>query len=276
MKELVNPEIEFAKEIPHFFSKGTYTEVEGTKEEYECGLVKRLIAKEEDCCDIEWYRWPQSDASLEECIKIDVDGYNVGAPNPMIAKINYFNKVGDSDYILVAFPVHLRGTDYLAEICYFAAGSDYVSFEMLSKTNTLKLTETDLEISIPKEAKALPIPEEDKIVHGFLYSFGMQDDWLPGIDIYVWDKDGGMDHFKDFIDQNFVLKEANKETITLANGKTVPGMKLRYYSDASANADSNIEWLLDLGDKYASVRCSFMHDFTYQEVVARGILASIK
>lgn len=276
MNELVNPEIEFAKELPHFFSKGTYTEVEGTKEDYDYGLVKRLLAKEEDCCDIEWYRWPQSDASLDECIRIDVEGYNIGAPNPMVAKINYFNEPGDSDYTFVAFPAHIRDIDYLVEICYFKAGSDYVSFEMLSRTKTLKLTGTNLEISIPKAAQARPIPEEDKIVHGFLYSFGMEADWLPAIDIYVWDKDGDMDHFKDFIAQNFVLQEANKETITLAGNKEVPGMKLRYYSDASENSNSNIEWLLDLGDKYVSVRCSFMHDFTYQEVVARGILASIK
>lgn len=275
-QELKNPEIVFAEELPHFFSKGTYTEVKGTEEEYGYGLQKRLVAKEEDCCDIEYYRWSKSDAAFDDCIKLDIDGYNIGAPDPMVARINYFNKPGDSDYSFVAFPVHLRGRDYLAEICYFEVGDDYLSFEMLSKTSSIKLDGTDLEISIPNASKPRPIPEEDKTVHGFIYSFANAEDWLPAIDIYVWEKDGDMNHFKDYIAQNFELKEAKEETIVLAGGKELPGMKLRYESDASENSDSNIEWLLDLGDKYASIRCTYMHDFTYMEVVARGILASLR
>jgi len=205
-----------------------------------------------------------------------VDGYNVGSPDVMVAKINYFNEPGDSDYTFVAFPVHLRNTDYLAEICYFEVGDDYLSFEMLSRTKNVKLEGTDLEIAIPNAAKELPISEEDRTVNCLLYSTEKAEDWLPGVGIYVWDKDGDMDLFKDYISANFDLKEAKKENIKLAGGKEVPGMKLRYYSDKSAGSDSNIEWLLDLGDKYASIRCTYMHDFTYQEVVARGILASIK
>jgi len=276
INENKNPEIEFAKELPHFFAKGTYTEVKGEKEEYEYGLVKRLIAKEEDCCDIEYYRWPKTDAPFEECIQIDIDGYNIGSPDIMVAKINYFNKPGDCEYSFVAFPVYLRNTHYLAEICYFEVGDDFLSFEMLSKTKNVKIEGTELEIAIPKAADELPISEEEKNNDGLIYSSAIVEDWLPGISIYVWDKDGDMDVFKDYISKHFVLQEAKQEVIKLAGGKEVPGMKLRYYSDKSENSDSNIEWLLDLGDKYASIRCTYMHDFTYQEVVARGIIAGIQ
>ncbi len=272
----INPLIKFAEELPAFQAEGKYEEVKGTPEEYGYGLVQRLVSEDDDTCDIEYFRWPQSDAVFEDCIKLDIDGYNNGTDDIMQVKMNYFNEPNDSDYTFVTFPTHLRGKDYLVEICYFAVGNDYLSFELLSKTRKFYLNNCGLSIMLPCVAKDTPKTKVQIEEDGMIFGSKQIEDWLPAIEIYTWERDGDFDHLLEYISNRFDLREAVKTDIKLASGESIPGMKLRYYTDKSEDSKSNIEWVLDLGERYASLRFEYDRDFECQEAYARAILASLK
>jgi len=275
-EKMHNPKIQFAEELPVFYSQGEYEEVKGLPEEYENGLLKRLVSDSLEECDIEWYRWDKNIAPLNECIQIDVDAFNLGSDCIAKANINCFNTLGDSDYTFIAFPACIRGKDYLAEICYFELEKDFLSFEMLSKTEKFDIKGTKLSLMIPFAAKydekeVLKMAEE-----GMVFSSPQCADWLPKMEIYVWEKDGDFDHFREYISNHFDLRKTVKEKIKLADASVYPGMKLDYYTDKTDTSCSNLEWILDLGEKYLSIRFEYIRDFEYEKIVALGILSSLK